>query len=48
MRAKIDFDVVGHYARPNVFKLTVNDYPLNPVIFSLGAVASEKMDIDNV
>ena len=47
-REKNDFDVVGHYARPNVLKLTVNDYPLNLVIFSSGATASEKMDSDNV
>lgn len=47
-RAKFDFDVVGHYARPDVLKLTVNDYPLNPVIFSSGTAAPEKMDSDNV
>eukprot|EP00928_Gymnodinium_smaydae_P049508 TRINITY_DN33238_c0_g1_i1.p1 TRINITY_DN33238_c0_g1~~TRINITY_DN33238_c0_g1_i1.p1 ORF type:complete len:335 (-),score=9.82 TRINITY_DN33238_c0_g1_i1:18-1022(-) len=36
VRAKFDFDVVGHYARPEVLKLTVNDYPLNPVTFLQG------------
>lgn len=24
-RSKVDFDVVGHYARPDVFKLTINE-----------------------
>lgn len=31
VRAKLDFDVVGHYARPDVFQLTVNETPATPV-----------------
>jgi nitrilase len=26
-RSKFDFDVVGHYARPDVFQLIVNETP---------------------
>jgi nitrilase len=33
VRAKFDFDVVGHYARPDVFTLHVNERPMNPVAF---------------
>ena len=32
VRSKMDFDVVGHYARPDVFQLTVNEQPALPVI----------------
>lgn len=31
-RSKFDFDVVGHYARPDVFQLTVNERPMLPVV----------------
>ena len=32
-RAKFDFDVVGHYARPDVFRLEVNEQPMMSVSF---------------
>jgi nitrilase len=30
-QSKYDFDVTGHYARPDVFQLIINDKPLSPV-----------------
>ena len=33
-RAKFDFDVVGHYARPDVFRLEVNERAMRPVVFT--------------
>lgn len=35
-RGKFDFDVVGHYARPDVFRFAVNEAPSPPVDFSPG------------
>ncbi|MGD2024144.1 MAG: carbon-nitrogen hydrolase family protein [Desulfobacterales bacterium] len=31
-RSKFDFDVVGHYARPDVFQLVINENPSLPVV----------------
>lgn len=31
-RSKYDFDVVGHYARPDVFRLHINESPTPPVV----------------
>jgi nitrilase len=31
VRGKVDFDVVGHYARPDVFQLIVNELSAAPV-----------------
>lgn len=39
VRAKFDFDVVGHYARPEVLSLIVKDHPATAVSF-----ASEKTE----
>jgi nitrilase len=35
-RAKFDFDVVGHYSRPDVFQLNVNEAPMRPVVSKTG------------
>ena len=34
IRGKLDFDVVGHYARPDIFRLTINAQPLSSVLLS--------------
>ena len=33
-RTKYDFDVVGHYSRPDIFRLYVNTQPMPPVVAS--------------
>ncbi|KAK4788456.1 hypothetical protein SAY86_019775 [Trapa natans] len=40
-RAKFDFDVVGHYSRPEVLSLVVQDKPANPVTFTSSSSLSE-------
>jgi nitrilase len=35
-RGKYDFDVVGHYARPDIFELRVNERATSPVVFRSG------------
>lgn len=38
-RSKFDFDVVGHYARPDVFRLHVNEQPTPPVTGASGPIS---------
>lgn len=38
-RSKFDFDVMGHYARPDVFQLSVNEEP-QPTVITRGAGAA--------
>lgn len=39
-RGKFDFDVVGHYARPDVFQLLVNEQATAPVTYQPGPLDS--------
>jgi len=34
VRGKFDLDVVGHYARPDIFRLEVNEQPSLSVVYS--------------
>jgi nitrilase len=43
-KGKVDFDVVGHYARPDVFHLHVNTEPQPPVTYSEIEKGSEDDD----
>ncbi len=44
LRAKFDFDVVGHYARPDVFRLEVNEQALKSVTFRGGTSTSSRQE----
>ena len=37
VQARYDFDPVGHYSRPDVFQLLVNERSMPPVAFALGS-----------
>ncbi|KAM7522550.1 hypothetical protein LguiA_012452 [Lonicera macranthoides] len=41
-RAKFDFDVVGHYSRPEVLSLVVKDHPTIPVTFTSANIDGSK------
>lgn len=34
VKGKLDFDVVGHYARPDIFQLIVNENPMSSVFYA--------------
>lgn len=35
-RGKFDFDVAGHYSRPDIFQLHINEAPMRPVVAKRG------------
>ena len=46
IRAKVDFDVVGHYSRPDVFQLSVNEKPNIPVSYATPEISFSDEDLD--
>jgi nitrilase len=46
VRAKVDFDVVGHYARPDVFQLSVNEEPNLPVRYPTSEISLSDETVD--
>jgi nitrilase len=43
-RGKFDFDVVGHYARPDVFRLEVDEEARTPLTYTRGGSPSPRTD----
>lgn len=43
-RSRFDFDVTGHYARPDVFQLTVKEQAVAPVNYPAGGGSSRPQD----
>ncbi|CAN5779335.1 carbon-nitrogen hydrolase family protein [soil metagenome] len=46
-RAKFDFDATGHYARPDIFQLTVNERETKPVTLRKSEHADSQPDPEN-
>jgi nitrilase len=44
-RAKLDFDVVGHYARPDIFQLRVNEKNNPAVVFEADEVGARELSV---
>lgn len=42
VQAKFDFDVTGHYSRPEILSLTVRDHPTNAVTFTSDSERTER------
>lgn len=42
IRGKYDLDVVGHYARPDIFQLHVDERPKHPVTMHSDVMTSEE------